>query len=209
MQTPKQYKENLKQGVINESMLSDVLYSYSKRAKNYRDKRREDKGRSRYDRYKTADIDKCSEKIDEYYGKKDAILKHYSKYAKCIHKVMKGHRIRIYEYEDKWNSLEGEISLYLNGKPSKVKYYSSYFDKDEDQVVFFCDIWENYYLYFVFFEIGTHSFHNPIEEEDLDEYKNLEIIELPELVTDGTDINNLLSIQFCDKVHNFIIHQPN
>ena len=35
MQTPKQYKENLKQGVINESMLSDVLYSYSKRAKNY------------------------------------------------------------------------------------------------------------------------------------------------------------------------------
>ena len=205
MQTPKQYTDNLKQSVINESMLSEVLYSYSKRAKNYRDKRREYKSRSCYNRYKTADIDKCSEKINEYYSKKDAILKHYPKYTKCIHKVMEGHRIRIYDYEDEWNSLEGEISLYLNGKPSKVKYYSNYFDKDEEQVVFFCDIWENYYLYFVFFEIGTHSFHNPIEEKDLDEYKNLEIVELPELVTDGTDINNLLSIQFCDKVYDFIM----
>lgn len=37
MRTPKEYSENLKKGIISPSMLEAVLYSYNKRAKNWRD----------------------------------------------------------------------------------------------------------------------------------------------------------------------------
>lgn len=40
MKTPKVYTENLKKGIVTETMLGEVLYSYNKRAKNWRDNKR-------------------------------------------------------------------------------------------------------------------------------------------------------------------------
>ena len=41
MRIPKAYTENLNKGIVTEQMLCDVLYSYNKRAKNWRDKKRQ------------------------------------------------------------------------------------------------------------------------------------------------------------------------
>lgn len=41
MKTPKEYVKYLTQGICNEQMLADVIYSYNKRAKNYRNKKRD------------------------------------------------------------------------------------------------------------------------------------------------------------------------
>lgn len=38
METPKEYKNLLSQGILDEQMIADVIYSYNKRAKNFRDK---------------------------------------------------------------------------------------------------------------------------------------------------------------------------
>ena len=41
MKTPKEYRDNLLNHIITKQMLVDCLYSVNKRAKNYRDKERE------------------------------------------------------------------------------------------------------------------------------------------------------------------------
>ena len=41
MRTPKIYIENLEKGIVTDRMLCDVLFSYNKRAKNWRDKKRQ------------------------------------------------------------------------------------------------------------------------------------------------------------------------
>ena len=41
MRTPKIYIENLEKGIVTERMLCDVLFSYNKRAKNWRNKKRQ------------------------------------------------------------------------------------------------------------------------------------------------------------------------
>ena len=38
MKTPKEYTQNLKNGIITAEMLSDCIFSCNKRAKNWRDK---------------------------------------------------------------------------------------------------------------------------------------------------------------------------
>ena len=51
MKTPKQWYENLKIGLITDDMLEAALYSVNKRAKNYRNKKRE------YSHYRYAQFD--------------------------------------------------------------------------------------------------------------------------------------------------------
>ena len=47
MRTPKDFSENIKNGIITTEMLNECLYSVNKRAKNYRDAKRECYGRYR------------------------------------------------------------------------------------------------------------------------------------------------------------------
>lgn len=70
MRTPKEYADNLKNGVITEAMLLDCLYSVNKRAKNYRDKAREYREYYKTHRYfdKYGNEAKCTVKKEEYYG---------------------------------------------------------------------------------------------------------------------------------------------
>ena len=46
MKTPKEYRDNLLNHIITKQMLVDCLYSVNKRAKNYRDKEREQRADS-------------------------------------------------------------------------------------------------------------------------------------------------------------------
>ena len=61
-----------------------------------------------------------------------------------------------------------------------------------------CDY--NYYLYYV---LGEHSFHQPIKKEDVKKY-NLEIKEISGLNTHGDSCENLMSVQFVDKIISLI-----
>ena len=68
MKTPKEYNDNIKNGIITSKMLTDCLYSVNKRAKNWRDKER-DWRNSRHDNYNNEE--KAREKKQQYYDMKD------------------------------------------------------------------------------------------------------------------------------------------
>ena len=56
------------------------------------------------------------------------------------------------------------------------------------------------YRYYLYNELGEHSFHTPIDKSETDFYENLEKKDIGELITEGADTGNLLSMQFVDKV---------
>ena len=81
MRTPKEYSDNLENGIVTEQMLCDVLYSYNKRAKNWRDKKRQYKhsyAANSYMWFKDA-----RENEEKYYGYKTEILNLLE--PECIH----------------------------------------------------------------------------------------------------------------------------
>ena len=99
MRTPKEYTDNIKNGIITTSMLEAALYSVNKRAKNYRDAEHET--RYRYGRYSKCAV--SSEwKKNEFYSKKDKLLSILKPI--CIHKEFAGYeRTRIYSYEQHYD----------------------------------------------------------------------------------------------------------
>lgn len=56
--------------------------------------------------------------------------------------------------------------------------------------------------YFLYYEVNGYSFHSPILPPYID--KTLNIIDIGDLVTYGSEISNLISIQFCKKLVNLI-----
>jgi hypothetical protein len=206
MKTPKEYIKNLNNGIITDVMLSDVLFSYSKRAKNYRDKARElralDKELTRYRVFTFHDLYEASEiasfrKEVLYERKSDILDKTGDKFLKCIHKQDKGARRRIYDYESAYERFEDS---------DEIIWQNCYFDEDEGREVWFIDVPADppEYLYFKYYEYPSHSYHTPIEKEEAEELsksRNIEIIEIDDLVTFGEDTDILLSLQFCDKVY--------
>ena len=80
MRTPKEYTDNLKNGIITTAMLNDCLYSMNKRAKNYRDAKRQN--------YIPKYCASVEEKEQAYYRKKEILLSLVK--PSCIHKEMIG-----------------------------------------------------------------------------------------------------------------------
>ena len=81
MRTPKEYTKNLENGIVTEQMLCDVLYSYNKRAKNWRDKKRQYKhsyATNSYIWFNTA-----RENEQKYYDYKSELLNLLE--PECIH----------------------------------------------------------------------------------------------------------------------------
>jgi len=203
MKTPKEYTDNLKKGIVTDAMMQDVLYSYSKRAKNYRDRIRDLQDKARwnphwYDKY--GETEKCELKRDEYYMKKGDLLKHCDEKLTAVHRLTFWRKRRVYDYEAEYDKLEQERKNYEHGKESKVVHTNSYYDRDQQMMVDFCDIREKHYRYFLYYEFECRSFHSPIERKDLDQRRGLEVIDLDELTTYGEDIADLLPVPFCDKV---------
>lgn len=196
MRTPTAYTNSLKNNTISMQMLSDCLYSSNKRAKNWRDKERECRDRSRNNRY-WYDVhnneEKAREKKEEYYQQKEIMLSILK--PVCIHRERVGYeRRRIYDYEPDYVSYTGEYV-----------WENSYYDREEDRRVYFGDIEisnKPIYNYYLFYDFGTnHTFHIPIN--DIEAY-NLEIKDIDHLKTTGYDIADLLSNQFVKKVIDLI-----
>lgn len=154
MRTPRVYTENLENGIVTEQMLCDVLFSYNKRAKNWRDKKRQYK-RSYY--------------VNSLAWFRNAL-----------------------ENEQKYYSYKAEILQLL--KPSCI--HEEVLENDYETIV-------RYYLFYV---VGDHSFHHPIQKEDLDKWKELRIERVEQLITHGHGTDRLLSSQFADKVRESLLN---
>ena len=79
METSKVFKKNLTKGVVDSEMLGACIYSFNKRAKNFRDNISDLIERKRYAKWWERDyiqqsIDSAKEKRDEYYRYKDYFL---------------------------------------------------------------------------------------------------------------------------------------
>lgn len=124
-----------------------------------------------------------------YYRAKDKMLSLLS--PVCIHKESFMKRTRIYDYEPYyWEELE----------QNKVVHTGEYFDKDLIEYVEIADVlWEDA-RYYLFYKIGSYSFHSPIFEYELGNYSELNIIKIDSLITNGKAISELLSTQFINKM---------
>lgn len=198
MKTPKSYSDNLKVGVITDDMLAKCLFSVNKRAKNCRDQERSYRekyrgNRYRYDKYDTEE--KYRDKKNEYYSYKDKLLTIVNPI--CVHREFAGYeRIRVNEFDP-------EYVMHIN----HFVYENSYYDKEIGELIWFGDYEDKSsprYRYYLFYEIAGYSFHTPIEEEKLSDYKELEVRDIDSLVTKGLAIDELLSVQFVKKVLSLI-----
>lgn len=81
MRTPKQYIDNLENGIVTEQMLCDVLFSYNKRAKKWRDKKRQYK--HSYATNSHAWFNNALENEQKYYQYKTDLLQFIE--PTCIH----------------------------------------------------------------------------------------------------------------------------
>lgn len=187
MRTPKEYVENLKNGIITEDMFSDCVFSVNKRAKNYRDNARVQRREYGW-RAETGHND--AEK-DKYYREKDFFLSFLE--PVCIHKEPAGYlRVRIYDYEPEYKK--------------NRKYFvweNCYFDRDRGREVWFGDIEDRsnpQYRWYLYYVLGTHSFHHPIDGQDVKNYPDHKICLIDALDTHGMETCNLLSTQFVNKV---------
>lgn len=212
MQTPKEYKENLKNSIITASMIEDVLFSYNKRAKNWRNQMRKYR-QIRRDNYYWVDKygyeDKVEEKMKQLYKKKSDVLSMCPSQLKAIHKVVHSRRIRIEDTEDEYEIYAEAIKAYRKGEKSEVVYMNSYYDRDYDDYVTFINVIVDVPEYYLYYEFDKHSFHSPIDEKDIHRYQSAEIVQLDDLNTFGENIKDLLPLPFCDKVWNFLMKQKN
>lgn len=202
MKTPKKYNDMLKNGEITTNVLGEVIFSFNKRAKNYRDQERKYRhenfmkhlrNRYYYDKYDN-DI-KNREKKEEMYKKKEILLDYLK--PSCIHIETKEQtrKNRYYDYEDKYHDIIENKNKY------KIVKQGEYVDFDLKAMVNFVDVLETkeIKLYYLFYEVAGFKFHRPIEAEQVEKY-NLELKNIDELTTTGKEITELLSLQFCNKV---------
>lgn len=188
MITPKEYKQQLANGIVTTEMMRDALFSVNKRAKNYRDAERE----CRYLYYgKYAESNR--QKKEQFYAKKETLLSYLT--PVCIHRECKKYeRIRVYDYESDY--MQRYITYRLL---NRVVWENSYYDYMADTVVSFFDyvVDTPMYSYYLFYICGEKSFHTPIT--DVEKY-DLPIIDIDVLETEGEDCHDLLSVPFVDKI---------
>ena len=153
MKTPKSYIDNLERGIVTERMLCDVLYSYNKRAKNWRDKKKQ---------YKK------SYSVNSYAWFRTAIENEQRNYA-----------------------YKAEILNLL--KPECI--HEEVMENDYETLV-------HYYL---LYKVGDHTFHHPIQKEDITKYGDLKIVRIEQLITHGAGGDRLLSSEFSDKVREALV----
>lgn len=198
MKTPKIYADNLKNNVVTQEMLGQVIYSYNKRAKNYRDKEREYRGII-YDKYSNEEKNRKMKK--EMYVQKEFLLSLVK--PVCIH-AEKQHKRYICKTEDEYDE---NITKFIES--------GTYFDRDISEYVEYTKIEVNTDIkcYYLFYDLGEYTFHKPLIKDNLDggfievvdieklkKQHNVDIIEIDNLITEGKEISDLLSVQFCTKV---------
>lgn len=201
MRTPKKWSENIKKGIITDEMLESALFSVNKRAKNYRDKKRE-YSHYRYARYNYSE--QAEEKMNKMYEKKDKLLSLIP--PVCIHvEYQNSHNTNRVEIGD---SVEpylryiyaGEITHF--GSYVRRNRHGGWYDDYDTEYVYFFDHAKRPFqkAYYLFRVLGDHSFHSPIDKSDLENYKDLPVINIDSLDTHGESVLELCSMQFVDKI---------
>lgn len=186
MKTPKEYVQNLKVGIITDEMLSECLYSVNKRAKNCRDRERYYRS-FRYDAYNNVGL--YYKKKQHYYSQKDIMLSILQ--PDCIHKETIQTKERIYSYEPEYYEYEYSGQYFHTG---------GYWDNEEKDYVEFIDVYVPIEQYYLFYNLGTHTFHSPIDYKEIKKYPSLQIVDISTLYTFGQDTHDLISTQFVNKV---------
>lgn len=207
MRTPSVWIKNLDKQIITEDMLEASLISVNKRAKNYRNKKRE--YRQKY-RYAYHDYGATAEKQqDLMYLYKEKLLSICT--PVCLHQEFAGYpRVRHYDYEPDFAE-----SIFQAVKNNKIVWINSYYDNDNDDFdineqdtgkeVWFFDIIDEEHpesRWYLYYTVGSSTFHHPIPEDNVNSWieKGLKVIKIPTLTTDGEDINDLISLQFVKKL---------
>ena len=195
MKTPKTYNDNLKRGIVTEQMMDDALYSVNKRAKNWRDKKREYRN-YRYDIYHNEE--KAEAEEEKMYKMKETLLKYLE--PVCVQKEFAGYETeRIYSTDDDFLYLE-KYEEYR--KKGLITHTGEYYSKEDYGWVYFFDYKtdvERESRYYLYYECGEHSFHTPITKDEA-EKSGKEIIEMDSLYTKGVAYTDLLSVQFVTKM---------
>lgn len=198
METPKSYKRNLENKIITDEMLGKAIYSVNKRAKNCRDKAREYRriNRRNYFGDYYGYISKYNEKQIEYYSMKKELLEIVDPI--CIHVEKYPNRVRVYS-----NEVENYEELYLEKELAEEIVWTNYFyDEEKDERVFFFDYYdvENpNVFYYLYYQVSSFCFHSPIDSPE--DYPDLEVVYLDDnIITEGMDIQDLLSLDFVKKI---------
>ena len=189
MKTPKEFTQNLEERIITKEMLGACAFSVNKRAKNMRDEQLKyaNKRRSNrfyYDKYNNEM--KYRIKKENYYAIKEELLS--LAVPVCIHMEKLQRKERIYDYEREFSEYTKEDIIYSN----------EYYDKELEEYVTFIDVINVLKKYYLFYDFEKYSFHVPIEQPE--KFPDLEIVEISQLLTYGKNIENLVPVQFVDKV---------
>lgn len=196
MKTPPEWQKLVDNNQLTDEIVASVLHSLNKRAKNHRDKAKDAAGMMHwrgYAPYAQKSRETALKKKEHYYSLKNYILTHYMQPV-CVHRQNMGKpRVRIYDYEPAFHHLKDEDVLWSN----------SYFDHELGERVYFADVEDmskpDRFAFFKYWEIDSQGFHSPIREEAVPPH--LEVHDLPQdFYTHGEDIQNLVSVQFCNKV---------
>lgn len=194
MKTSREITNNIKKGIITKSMLDSALFSVNKRAKNYRDKERIYR-KARCYRYQESHTEIACNSKNQMYAYKELFLSILNPI--CIHKEKGFKRTRVYSYEK-------DFSKRRKKHESEIVWTNSYYDYNSDTEVFFFDYLEPDFRYYLFYEMPSHTYHSPIEKEDIQNYPELKVEEIDELSTKGEEINDLMSLQTVKKIANLI-----
>lgn len=193
MKTSKEITSNIKKRIITKSMVDEALYSANKRAKNHRDYERYYRGCC-YNKYRERNIEREKEEKEKMYGYKEILLSILK--PSCIHKEPLYKKVRVNEDDKYFKKLwkkhkEDAIRVYRNNYygDGSIEFFE-YLEKDE--IIG--------YHYYLFYEMPNHTYHSPINEEQLLDYKDLEVKEIDRLVTAGDDIHGLMSVQAVRKI---------
>lgn len=205
MRTPSVWIQNLNKQIITEDMLEAALVSVNKRAKNYRNRKRE--YRQKY-RYAYRDYGANAEKQQNLmYLYKEKLLSICT--PVCLHQEFAGYpHVRCYSYEPDFVE-----KMFQAFKRNKIVWINSYYDNDDfnineqdtgKEVLFFDTIDEEHpeSRWYLYYTVGSSTFHHPISEDNVNNLieKGLKVVKIPTLTTDGENINDLISLQFVKKL---------
>ena len=189
MLTPEKFKREVACKRPSEMLLGEVIHSLTCRAKNAAEKEKQ------YHSSKPEYSEEYRAKKREYWGLRTHIIKHTAIYPSEVHYVHRyADKIICYDecisYQEYLRALNDDKEALFAEVPCRERCPSrqikSVYQKTD---------------YYLFFKIGSYTFHTLSSEQESLKYKHLPHVELKEVFFDGEDVNNLLPVQFCRKVY--------
>lgn len=200
MDIPEEYKENLEKRIITYEMLDCALFAVNKRAKNWRDIKRERKRDVWADAeclgFKVEDTAEDAEKMErEMYDIKQELLTVLP--PACIHQEFAGYRKQfVYDTDGHYDD------LYLN-----ALFHNAVCDKGsgwkdgKQQEYFLMETSVPRYRYYLVRFMGNHAFHTPISEESVQSYAEsyaIPVILTGKILTVGLEEQMLAPMEYVE-----------